>query len=91
MAQLKAADAPGPPWLRLGITEAGWRVLAAAFYDLAHDDFRKFGELPDSLRECSAGRLCSRYIETGDRDFVERAGREITGSREWHVYLGRMM
>ena len=45
-------------------------------------DFRKFGELPVSLRECSAGRLFSRFMETGDHEFVEQAGREITGTED---------
>lgn len=91
MAPHKAKDVPEPPWTRLGITETGWRALAAAFYELAHGDFRKFGELPGSLRECSAGRLCSRFMETGDHEFVEQAGRKITGTGDWYVYLGRMM
>lgn len=77
------------PWNRLSMEEKEWRDLAAAFYDLAHNDFRKFEALPLSLKDHPAGRLCAKYIETGDHEFIEKAGRELTGTDEWYVYLGR--
>ena len=78
-------------WDRLGMPESEWKSLAGAFYDLAHNDFRSFQELPDSLKECAIGRLCSQYVETGNHEYVEQAGMEITGSKDWYVYLGRIM
>jgi hypothetical protein len=77
------------PWIRLGLTEADWRAPAHAFYDLAHDDFGKFIALPGRLKTHPVGELCAGYIESGDRQLVERAGKELTGSNEWYVYLGR--
>ncbi len=78
-------------WDRLGMPEDEWQALARAFYDLAHNDFAKYRELPESLKEGPIGRLCSQYIETGDHEYVEKAGQEITGITSWYVYLGRIM
>ncbi|MBN2078116.1 MAG: hypothetical protein JW838_04065 [Spirochaetes bacterium] len=77
------------PWGRLAMKEENWRKLAAAFYDLAHNDFRKFEGLPRPLKDHPVGKLCAKYMETGEHEYVEKAGRELTGTDEWYVYLGR--
>ncbi len=77
------------PWDNLGITKSEWEAIAMAFYDLAHDDFRRFQSLPDKLKGSAAGALCQEYINTGKWEFVERAGQEITGTAHWFTYLGR--
>ncbi len=78
-------------WERLGLEQRDWRKLAEAFYDLAHNDTRKFDLLDDHLKATPAGVLCSRYIRTRDHGLVDQAGKLITGSAHWYVYLGRIM
>ena len=78
-------------WDELGMTREDWWKLAGAFYSLAHNDFKEFLALRADLRATAAGELCSRYIETGEHDLVEQAGRLITGSKHWYTYLGRIM
>lgn len=77
------------PWNRLGMAEADWKALALAFYELAHNDFRKFEGLPKHLQNHPIGKICSDYIESKDYAFVEEAGRELTGTKDWDVFLGR--
>ncbi len=78
-------------WDELEMTREDWWKLAGAFYCLAHNDFRQFLALDDHLKKTPAGELCSRYMETSEHDLVELAGRLITGSKHWYVYLGRIM
>lgn len=78
-------------WERLGLECGQWWSLAAAFYHLAHNDWKRFDSLPDGLKATEAGKLCSLYRHTGEFEFLDRAGRVITGSRSWYVYLGRIM
>ncbi len=78
-------------WERLGLDQKDWRKLAEAFYDLAHNDFRKFDKLDDRLKATEAGLLCSRYIESRDPELVDQAGKLLTGSAHWYTYLGRIM
>ncbi len=84
-----AIDPKHLPWNRLGMAESDWRSLAAAFYALAHSDLKKFEALPDSLKNHPIGKLCSGYIESRDHAYIEQAGKELTGTKEWYVYLGR--
>jgi len=77
------------PWERLNLTEKDWRVFSHAFYDLAHNDFTKFHALPGYLKEHPAGKICQRYIDTGDHVYVDEAGIILTGTKHWYVYLGR--
>lgn len=76
-------------WERLNMSESDWRLLAHAFYNLAHNDFKRFHDLPEHLKNHHAGKLCARYIETGDHAFVEEAGLLIAGTKQWYVALGR--
>ena len=78
-------------WSGLGLTRGQWRELAGAFYSLAHGHRGAFLALPTRLREHEAGSLCQGYLWTGDRELLERAGRLLTGTSEWYVYLGRSM
>jgi hypothetical protein len=66
-----------------------WRLLASAFLDLAHGDRSAFDALPASARATEAGELCEAYLRSGDRALLDEAGRLLTGSRDWYVYLGR--
>jgi hypothetical protein len=76
-------------WDRLGLSREGWLDLAAAFYALAHGDSGSFLALPEELQEHPAGRLCARYMETGELEDLNHAGYAITHTRHWYVYLGR--
>ncbi len=78
-------------WEDLEMTQEDWWLLARAFYCLAHNDFKKFNALPDKLKKHPAGKLCSRYMKTRDHDLVEQAGKILTHSHHWYVYLGRIM
>ncbi len=78
-------------WDELEMTREDWWKLARAFYGVAHNDFKHFLALSADLKKTPAGELCSRYMETREHDLVERAGRLITGSKHWYVYLGRIM
>jgi hypothetical protein len=80
---------PRRPWERLALSEADWRSLASAFYALAHGDPAAFDALPTALKAEAAGQLCSRYRETGEHALLEQAGRLLTGTSQWYVYLGR--
>lgn len=66
-----------------------FRQVAFAFYGLAHSDSTLFNELPDHLLHTDEGRACQRYVESGNRDDLETAGRVITGTRHWYTYIGR--
>lgn len=77
------------PWTHLGLDRVDWKQLADAFYALAHGDRAPFDGLPVSLRMHSAGILCARYLEEGDPTLLEEAGFQLTGSRQWYVFLGR--
>jgi len=68
-----------------------WRKLAFAFYSLAHNDFKDFSALEPELKITEAGRLCSEYIKTKNHDLIEKAGYLLTDTKQWYVYLGRIM
>ncbi len=78
-------------WEQLDLTCKEWRRLAEAFYSLAHNDFDAFTALPEKLQNHPAGILCSQYMESRDYDLIEKAGRILTHSNCWGVYLGRIM
>ena len=77
------------PWNRLHMPEQDWQALASAFYSLAHNDFADFEKLPAHLQQHPIGQLCSLFIKTGDHDLVEKAGKALTFTNQWYVYLGR--
>ena len=67
-----------------------WKQLAFAFFSLAHGDFSLFRALPEELKETEVGQLCQKYIETGESELIDKAGRLLTGgSKHWYTYLGR--
>jgi hypothetical protein len=68
-----------------------WRKLTSAFYSLAHGDPKEFNALEPRLKNTGVGRLCSEYIQTRDRQFIEDAGYLLTGTKQWYVYIGRCM
>jgi hypothetical protein len=68
-----------------------WRKLAMAFYDLAHNDAKRFKALEPRLRNTEVGRLCAAYIRLKDHALIEQAGYLLTGTKQWYVYLGRIM
>lgn len=68
-----------------------WRKLAFAFYSLAHNDPKDFNALEPGLKETEVGRLCSEYIQSKDRQLIEKAGYLLTGTKHWYLYLGRIM
>ena len=78
-------------WEQLDLTYKEWRRLAEAFYDLAHNDFDAFIALPEKLQNLPAGKLCTRYMETGDHDLLDQAGYILIRSKQWRVFLGRIM
>ena len=79
----------GMIWERLELSKDQWFQLARAFYDLAHGDSKKFSVLSSDIVDHPVARLCHRYMESGNRDLLDEAGRILTGSRQWYVYLGR--
>jgi len=78
-------------WERIGISQPEWRLLAGAFYALAHSVDAEFLALPEALRDHPIGQLCAEYMQTGDRELLEKAGYALTHTKEWYVYLGRCM
>jgi len=76
-------------WNRLGMTEKDWKALANAFYSLAHNDMKDFDALPTRLKLHPIGRICTRFIDTGNSKYIEEAGYALTHTREWYVFLGR--
>ncbi|HNT29471.1 MAG TPA: hypothetical protein PKL83_00785 [bacterium] len=78
-------------WEVLHMAEADWWKLALAFYDLAHGDLHRFEKLPKRLRKHDIGQLCRCYVETQDYAYCDEAGRQLTGTDAWYVYLGRCM
>ncbi len=66
-----------------------WRLLARAFFCLAHNDSGPWKDLPDKLR-LDAGLLCERYLREGkrDRELIEAAGTLIAGPN-WYTAIGR--
>jgi len=77
------------PWNKLGMSEKDWRSLASAFYALAHSDTKPFDALPGRLKLHPIGRICTRFIESGDHKYIDEAGYALTHTKEWYVYLGR--
>lgn len=65
-----------------------WRRLAAAFYNLAHNDFDLWNELPDKLKQTDVGVICEQYIQSRGSNLVEKAGCLLAGEY-WYVALGR--
>lgn len=70
-------------------SQEDWWKLARAFYDLAHQDPANFQQLEERLKETEVGRLCREYIRTRDSRLLDQAGRLLTGTDQWYVYLGR--
>jgi hypothetical protein len=68
-----------------------WRKLAFAFFSLAHNDPKDFEALEPWLKQTPVGRLCAEYIETRNHELIEQAGYLLTGTKQWYVYLGRIM
>jgi hypothetical protein len=68
-----------------------WKKLASALFALAHHDPLEFNCLEPRLKETEVGRLCSQYLLSADSQFIEQAGRLLTGSDHWYVFLGRML
>ena len=65
--------------------------MVLAFYELAHNDPNLFDALEPRLKNTEVGRLCSEYIETKDRQLIEKAGYLLSGTKYWYIYLGRIM
>lgn len=65
-----------------------WRQLAAAFYDLAHNDFDLWTKLPLALKQTDVGLICEDYIKTKNPALIEQAGCLLAG-KHWYVALGR--
>ncbi len=66
-----------------------WWALGYALFDLAHGDRRRFDQLPPEARETEVGRLCQKYVETDEYQYIDQAGKLLTGSDNWYTYLGR--
>lgn len=64
------------------------RKLGAAFYALAHNDFKAFHELEQQLKDTDVGKLCQEYIDTKKPELIDRAGTLLAG-KHWYVALGR--
>ena len=75
--------------LRMPEHTKAWKQLAMAFYDLAHGDFKRFEALPSSLKEGEVGQICQQYMMSRESGLLDRAGKLLTGSKDWYVYLGR--
>ena len=65
-----------------------WRILANAFYNLAHNDFDAWIALPNKLKQTDVGIICEQYIKTKNEDLIEQAGNLLAG-QHWYVALGR--
>lgn len=70
-------------------SQEDWWKLARAFYALAHQNPADFERLEERLKETDVGRFCREYIRTGDFQSLNRAGRLLTGTDHWYVFLGR--
>ncbi len=77
------------PWVRLKMPEKDWRNLAKAFFSLAHSDSVPFLDLQKDLRDHPIGQLCNKYLETKDYKYIKKAGKELTGTSNWYVYLAK--
>ena len=65
-----------------------WRKLASAFYNLAHNDFDSWNDLPYELKQTDVGMICEKYLKTKNSNLVEKAGCLLAG-KYWYVALGR--
>lgn len=65
-----------------------WRRLAYAFYNLAHNNFDLWNELPDPLKQTDVGIICEKYIQTRGSNLIDKAGCLLAG-KHWYVALGR--
>jgi len=65
-----------------------WRILANAFYSLAHNDFDAWDALPITLKQTDVGLICQKYIDNRNEDLIEKAGNLLAG-KHWYVALGR--
>ena len=74
-----------------GLDRKSWRLLARAFFDLAHGDAGAFDQLAPALQASRIGLLCARYRQTRDPDLRDQIGVLLTGSQEWYIVLGRSM
>lgn len=65
-----------------------WHKLASAFYNLAHNDFDLWEDLPDELKQTDVGLICEKYIQTRGSTLIEKAGCLLAGEH-WYLALGR--
>jgi hypothetical protein len=68
-----------------------WRKLASALYSLAHSDAREFHALEPELKNTPVGQLCARYLESKEFEMLDQAGRLLTGTKQWYIYIGCSM
>ena len=68
-----------------------WRKIAFAFYALAHNDQDEFDKLEERLKNTEVGKMCSAYIVSKDSQLLDKAGYLLTGTKQWYIYLGRIM
>ena len=65
-----------------------WRMLANAFYSVAHNDFNAWIALPIELKQTDVGIICEEYLRTKNEELIENAGCLLAGEN-WYVALGR--